>query len=87
MAFRYGVPCSFCPSDPCGDLRGALTVCVEKPRAALTNPDKVAGLMASIEGHEGSYVVRAALWYSNMPTSISALQTTSALNACTAPER
>ena len=35
QVFRYAVACGLCESDPCRDLRGALTTHVETPRAAL----------------------------------------------------
>lgn len=64
QVFRYGVSCGYCPSDPCRDLRGALTAHVEKPRPALTHPDEVAGLMASIREYRGNVVTKAALLWS-----------------------
>lgn len=64
QVFRYGVSCGVCPSDPCRDLRGALTAHVETPRPALTNPDDVGGLMLSIEGYEGYAVTKAAMLWS-----------------------
>lgn len=64
QVFRYGVSCDVCPSDPCRDLRGALTAHVETPRPALTKPDDVGGLMLSIEGYEGYSVTRAAMLWS-----------------------
>ncbi len=62
--FRYGVACGYCPSDPCRDLRGALTTCKEKPFPALTDPNDVAGLMASIREYQGNVVTRSALFWS-----------------------
>jgi integrase len=64
QVFRYGVSCGVCPSDPCRDLRGALTAHVETPRAALADPAEVAGLMASIREYNGSSVVRNAMLWS-----------------------
>lgn len=64
QVFRYGVSCDVCPSDPCRDLRGALTAHVETPRPALTNPDDVGGLMLSIEGYEGYTVTKGAMLWS-----------------------
>ena len=64
QVFRYGVACSLCPSDPCRDLRGALTAHVEKPLPALTNPIDVAALMASIREYKGSSVMRSAMLWS-----------------------
>jgi len=64
QVFRYGVACGLCPSDPCRDLRGALTAHVETPRAAITSPKEVAGLMAAIRGYGGTFVTRYALLWS-----------------------
>jgi integrase len=64
QVFRYGVSCGICLSDPCRDLRGALTAHVESPRPALTSPDDVGGLMASILGYQGSSTIRNAMLWS-----------------------
>ena len=64
QVFRYGVSCALCQSDPCRDLRGALTAHVEKPLPALTNPADVAALMASIRDYNGSSVTRFAMLWS-----------------------
>lgn len=64
QVFRYAVSCGDCKSDPCRDLRGALSAHVETPRAALTRPKDVAGLMASIYDYSGYSVTRAALMWS-----------------------
>lgn len=64
QVFRYGVACGICPSDPCRDLRGALSANTEKPLAALTDIKGIAGLMASIEVYHGYEVTRAALYWS-----------------------
>ncbi|WP_165072458.1 tyrosine-type recombinase/integrase [Desulfovibrio sp. ZJ200] len=64
QVFRYGVACGYCGSDPCRDLRGALTAHMEKPRAALIRPGDVAGLMASIMEYRGNLITRAAMLWS-----------------------
>ena len=64
QVFRYAVACALCPSDPCRDLRGALTAHVETPRAALTDPHDVAGLMASIHTYQGHRITRLAMLWS-----------------------
>jgi integrase len=64
QVFRYGVACGACPSDPCRDLRGALTAHVETPRPALAAPGDVGALLLSIRGYRGSSVTRAALLWS-----------------------
>ena len=64
QVFRYAVSCGLCDSDPCRDLRGALTTHVETPRAAIIHPNEVAGLMASIQVYKGSFVTKCALLWS-----------------------
>lgn len=63
QVFRYAVACGICFSDPCRDLRGALTYHKEKPRAALTKPQDVAYLMKLIHNYlPGGIVHYALLW-------------------------
>jgi integrase len=64
LVFRYGVACGVCQSDPCRDLKGALTPYQEKPMAALTNPDDVSALLKSILDYNGSVVTKYALLWS-----------------------
>lgn len=64
LVFRYAVACGYCMSDPCRDLRGALTAHIVKPRAALTDPKEVGRLMASIDQYQGSIVIRLAMKWS-----------------------
>lgn len=64
QVFRYAVACGLADSDPCRDLRGALTSHVETPRPALTDPDDVGGLIASILVYKGSAVTRSAMLWS-----------------------
>ena len=64
LVFRYAVACGYCTSDPCRDLRGALTAHVVKPRAALTDPKKVGRLMVHIDNYQGSIVIRLAMKWS-----------------------
>ena len=64
LIFRYGVTCGYCTSDPCRDLRGALTARMVKSRAALTEPKEVGRLMANIELYAGGIVMRMALKWS-----------------------
>jgi hypothetical protein len=48
---------------PAADLRGAMPPAKSKHLPAITEPDKVAGLLRAIDGYEGSFVtnVRCAL--------------------------
>jgi integrase len=64
QVFRYGVSCGICQSDPCRDLRGALTAHTGTPRPALTNPDDVGKLMAAIHSYRGSSIMRSAILWS-----------------------
>lgn len=64
QVFRYAVACGVADSDPCRDLRGALTAHVETPRPALTDPKEVGSLMASIRVYKGSTVTRFAMLWS-----------------------
>lgn len=63
QVFRYAVACGDCVSDPCRDLKGALTTYKATPRAALTKPKDVAKLMRLIHGYtEGT--VKNAMFFS-----------------------
>jgi integrase len=64
QVMRYGVACGLIPSDPCRDLRGALTSHRSRPMAALTSEEDIAGLMASIREYSGSYTVKTAMLWS-----------------------
>ncbi|MEH6420964.1 tyrosine-type recombinase/integrase [Pseudomonas sp. CGJS7] len=61
QVFRYAIATGRAERDPTVDLRGALTPPKPKPRAALTNPKDVAGLLRSIYGYEGQLTTVAAL--------------------------
>lgn len=66
QVFRYAVATGRASRDPTLDLRGALTPVTSTPRAALTNPDDIAGLLRAIDAYEGQVVTRAALRLSPM---------------------
>lgn len=61
---RYGVATGRCDTDPCRDLRGALTAVKVKNRAAITDPTKLGELLRAIDGYEGqpstAYALRIA---------------------------
>lgn len=59
--FRYAVATGRAERDVTVDLRGALPPVNVTHRAALTDPDEVAGLLRAIDGYHGTPVVRAAL--------------------------
>lgn len=59
--FRYAVATGRAERDPVGDLRGALPPAKSKHLAAITNPQKVGGLLRAIDSYEGSFVTQCAL--------------------------
>jgi integrase len=61
QVFRYAVATGKAHRDPSADLRGALPPVREKHHAALTEPRQVGALMLSINGYQGSFVVRCAM--------------------------
>lgn len=58
---RYAVACGIMESDPCRDLRGALTVGKRGHFAAITDAKRAGMLMRSIQEYGGSAQVRLAL--------------------------
>lgn len=61
QVFRYGVATGRATSDPARDLRGALRRPQTRHMAAMTDPDKLAGLLRAVDGYAGSMQVRTAL--------------------------
>ena len=59
--FRYAVATRRTVSDPCRDLRGALSPRKERHLAAITDPRKIPELLNAIHGYQGGLVVRCAL--------------------------
>jgi integrase len=59
--FRYAVATVRASSDPCRDLRGALSPRVKKHFSAITDPKVIPDLLARIDGYHGTLVVRCAL--------------------------
>lgn len=59
--FRYAVATGRAERDAAADLRGALPPARSTHLAAITEPDKVAGLLRAIDGYQGSFVTRCAL--------------------------
>jgi len=51
--YRYAIATGRAERDITADLRGALAPVVTVNRAALTDPDKVAGLLRAIDGYVG----------------------------------
>jgi len=61
QVFRYAVATGRAERDPAADLRGALPPVQPKHMAAMTDPDKVTGLLRAIDGYQGSFVTKCAL--------------------------
>ena len=59
--FRYAVATGRAKRDPAADLRGALPPARSKHLSAITEPEKVAGLLRAIDGYQGSFVTKCAL--------------------------
>ena len=59
--FRYAVATGRAERDPAADLRGALPPAKSSHFAAITEPEKVGGLLRAIDGYEGSFVTKCAL--------------------------
>jgi integrase len=58
---RYAVATGRAASDPCRDLRDALTRRKERHLAAITDPREIPGLLRAINSYRGGIVVRSAL--------------------------
>lgn len=49
--FRYAISTGRAERDPGADLRGALAPAVSTPRAAITDPERIGGLLRAIDGY------------------------------------
>lgn len=61
MVFRYSVASGYIESDPCRDLRGALTPRVKRHHATIIDPKAVGSLLRAIDEYRGAFVVQCAL--------------------------
>jgi integrase len=61
QVFRYAVATGRAKRDIAADLKGALPPANKSHLAALTDPDKVAGLLRAIDDYQGSFIVKSAL--------------------------
>jgi len=61
QVFRYAVATGRVTTDPCRDLRGALSPEKVQHRAAITDPVKVGELLRAIDVYEGSIIVKCAM--------------------------
>jgi len=59
--FRYGVACGRADRDPAADLSEALTSAPSTPRAAITTPKALTGILHAIGGYDGAKEVRIGL--------------------------
>lgn len=59
--FRYGIAIGACERDPAHDLRDALSPVVVQHHAAITDPQKLGGLLRSFHDYTGLPVTCAAL--------------------------
>ena len=59
--FRYAVATGRVSSDPCRDLRGALSPRKKRHLAAITELKAIPPLLRSIDGYQGGLIVRSAL--------------------------
>lgn len=61
QVFRYAIVTGRADKDPTPALKGALTTVKTRHHSAITDPQKVGGLMRSIDGYNGTLVVKCAL--------------------------
>ena len=59
--FRYAVVTGRAERNPAADLRGALPTAKQTHLAAITDPDKVGGLLRAMDAYTGSLVTKCAL--------------------------
>jgi integrase len=59
--FRYAIATGRAERDPSSDLRGAIPPAQGEHHPSITEPVKIGGLLRSIDGYDGSAVVRGAL--------------------------
>lgn len=61
LVFRYAIATGCAERDTAADLRGALKTRVVTPRAAITQPEAIGGLLRAIDDFTGTYTVKAGL--------------------------
>ena len=61
QVFRYAIATGRAANDPTSALRGALTLPIVTPRAAITSPKAFGALLRAIDGFEGQPETRACL--------------------------
>jgi len=61
QVFRYAIATGRAERDTAADLRGALKTHVITPRAAITDPEEVGGLLRAIDSYTGNFVTKCGL--------------------------
>jgi integrase len=61
VIFRYAIAPGKAERDTAADLRGALNTRVQTPRAAITDPKAIGGLLRAIDDFPGTFIVKAGL--------------------------
>ena len=61
QVFRYAIVTGRAERNPAADLRGALPTVKPTHHAAITDPDKVGGLLRAIDVYVGTFVTKCAL--------------------------
>lgn len=61
QVFKYAIVTGRAERNPAADLRGALESIVSNHHAAIVDPQKVAELLRTIDGYEGTFTVKCAL--------------------------
>lgn len=61
QVFRYAIATGRAERNPATDLRGALPPVKQTHLAAITDPDKVGGLLRAMDAYSGSFVTKCAL--------------------------
>lgn len=66
MVFRYAIGKGLVKENPAAELRQALKKSTTKHMAAITEPEKLGGLLRALKGYSGTLIVRTALQLSPM---------------------
>lgn len=61
QVFRYAIATGRADRNPAADLRGALPPVKQTHLAAITDPNKVGGLLRAMDAYSGSFVTKCAL--------------------------
>jgi integrase len=61
LVFRYAIATGKAERDTAADLRGALKTHAHTPRAAITEPKAIGGLLRAIDDFQGTFVVKCGL--------------------------